>query len=489
MKKSWCGALALAGSSLLFPVTYPAVAGGLNLPSGGIAAAIGEPCNDGVPVQQLGLPVAVAQTLNLQPKLIIAQAEELASRSDLKAAINGFLPQIDFSAVDERYVPSNGSAPVVVVDNTVLGGSQTKSAYASLSLEWNLWSDGSDVAAYRGAKAGVRAAAHGVDRQLDETLIDVLNAYADLYAAEVTARKDARSAAAFEEIRKRADSRYARGYGTEVAVGQARIQALNAARTLNGSCRDLEDKSGALAEAVGLEMSALRRLSVGAPPEPSSNLLRGRTIGELVSASPQVAEARENMVAARMKIDQAMGEFGPKISLSVRRDYLGQDPDSFGHANRHIGPADYRVALEFQQPLFPLASQGSDVDKARAELVKAQASYREAVLHVQTNVAAALSARREAERSYAAAETSVADAQRVLELTQSQYRAGRTDLDSVEHAEMDRDAAEAELEKLGSQRALAEWAADRALFPLEFPALLLRQLHLKVRLPSGNGSR
>lgn len=190
-----------------------------------------------------------------------------------------------------------------------------------------------------------------------------------------------------------------------------------------------------------------------------------------------------------MKLHQAFGEFGPKLSLLVQRDYLAQNANSFGRANRDLAPADYRVDLEFTQPLFPLASEGSDVDRARAELRKAEASYRGAVLDVQTKLTQALSARREAERSYAAAQNSLTDAEQVLELTEAQYRAGRKDLDDVEHAAMDHDSAEADLEKLASQRAFAEWTADRALFPLEFPVMLLRRLNLRVRLPGGNDDR
>jgi len=482
---SGCRALALVVSSvLLLAMASAGFAGDLSPPLNDFETADGALCNDGEPVQPLGLPVAVAQTLNLEPQLLIAEANELASRSDLEAATTGFLPQVDLSAEDERYVPSNAGAPIVVVDNTVLGGAQTKSAYASLSLQWNLWSDGRDLAAFRGAKAGIRAAVHGVDEQLDQALIGVLKAYSDLYASEVTARNDAQAAAALEGIRARAQKRYVRGYGTEVAVGQARMEALNAAQTLNGACRDLEDRSAGLAKAVGLEMSVLRRLRVLAPPEPLSNPLYGRTMGDMVSSSPAVAQARENLLAARMKLHEAFGEFGPKISLSVQRDYLGQNVDSFGRANRHIAPEDYRVGLEFEQPLFPLTSEGSDVEQATALLHKAQASYRQAVLDAQTKLAEALSARREAERSYEAAQSSLTDAEQVLELAEAQYRAGRKDLDAVEHAQMDRDAAEADLEKLGSQRALADWIAERALFPQQFPLMLLRRLHLRVRLPS-----
>jgi len=446
------------------------------------AASLTSVCSDDAPAQNVQLPATVAQALNLQPKLLIAEANELASRSELKAATGGFLPQIDLSAVDERYVPSNGSAPVVVVGNTVLGGAQTKSAYGSLSLQWNIWNSGRDVAAFRGAQAGVRASAYGVDRQLDDTLIGVLDAYVELYEAEVTARDDAQAAAGLLAIRARAEKRYARGYGAEVAVGQARVAALNAEQTLNGACRDLDDKSAALAQAVGLEMGSMRRLrALESLPQPIAEALDMAAPEELVNENPAVGEARENMLAAQRALQRARGEFGPTILLSVRRDYLGEDPDSFGRANRHIALADYRVALEFQQPLFPLSSQGSDVDKANAELRKAQASYRGARIDVQTKLFAALSARREAERSFSAAESSLTDAEDVLALTRAQFRAGRKDLDAVEHARMDRDTAQADLEKLAEQRAVAEWTAVRTTLPRDFPALLLRELHLEVR--------
>ena len=79
---------------------------------------------------------------------------------------------------------------------------------------------------------------------------------------------------------------------------------------------------------------------------------------------------------------------------------------------------------------------------------------------------------------------SLAEAARVLELTQSQFNAGRTDLDSVEHAQMDRDKAEANVKTSESRRAFAEWLAARALEPGRFPDLVFAQLHLPVQVQS-----
>jgi outer membrane protein TolC len=304
------------------------------------------------------------------------------------------------------------------------------------------------------------------------------------------ARADAEAATGLTEIRVRAEKRYAQGYGTEVAVGQARVAALNVEQTLNGACRDLDDKSAALAQAVGLEMSSMRRLRTLEPlPQPASAAQGEDAMESLVDASPAVGEARENMIAAQRALQRALGEYGPTVSLSVRRDYLGQDPDGFGRANRHIAPADYRIGLELEQPLFPLASQDADVEKARAELRKAQASYKGARIDVQTKLFGALSARREAERSFAAAESSLVDAEEILALTRAQFHAGRKDLDAVEHATMDRDTAQADLETFDAQRAIAEWGAVRAVLPRDFAALVFRELHLEIRPETAAGGR
>jgi hypothetical protein len=60
-------------------------------------------------------------------------------------------------------------------------------------------------------------------------------------------------------------------------------------------------------------------------------------------------------------------------------------------------------------------------------------------------------------------------------------KAGRTDLDNVQHAQMDRDKAATYVQTLASKRTFAAWAAARAFQPAEFPNLLFEQLHLQVQ--------
>jgi outer membrane protein TolC len=438
-------------------------------------------CGDSQAPHSLELADAIGQSLFAQPQLIIAQQDLVESRSDVRAAVAPFLPSAALSLLDEKYVPANGGGPVVVIGNNVLGGPQTRSGYGSLSLTWNIMNSGRDIAGLRSAKAGVRAASSGLDSQLEDSLSAVLQAYADLYEAEVSASNEGGSAALLKEIYQRAQERYRNGNGTTVAIGQARAAELDAEQSFNKACRTVEEKAAALAEAVGIHIPGEQRLAAAQPlPMPLVDAVQVGELQDIVEETPAVVAAKEKVAAAAAKFQQAKRSFGPSVTFSARKDYLGQSPDSFGAANHHIAPNDYRLNLGFEQPLFPVATEVAAVDKARAEMRKAQAGYDQARLEVETKLRGALSAQREEEASLTAARTSLRESQQVLSLTQSLYHAGRTDLDSVQHAQMDRDKAEAETRTLASRRAFAEWAVARALLPGQFPDLLFAQLHLQV---------
>ena len=94
-----------------------------------------------------------------------------------------------------------------------------------------------------------------------------------------------------------------------------------------------------------------------------------------------------------------------------------------------------------------------------------------------------IAAQQEAEASLRAARASLGESQKVLTLTESLYHAGRTDLDNVQHAQMDRDKAETK--SLVSKRASAEWAVARVLQPARLLMWCLGSCIFKLRLGGG----
>jgi outer membrane protein TolC len=432
-------------------------------------------------VTAVSLADAVVKSLSDQPKLNIAKEALAESRADLSASSAAFLPAGQLLIDEARYAPSNGGTPVQVVGNNVLGGPRSDSAYGSLNLTWNLFSSGKDVAGYRSAKAAVRSNSAGLDSQLNETLTDVLQAYADLHEAEVTVDYQGRTVATLKDIAARAEERLKGGQGTAVAVGQARAAELDAERMFNQNCRDVYDKSQALAQSFGYELKPGHVIEVLGPlPVADRSSVEDSDLSAIVESDPAVVAAKEQITAMEDKLKQTRAQFGPTLSLTASRDYLGQSPDGFGEANRHIGPDSYRIGIAFTQPIFPFIAESAAVGKGGSELRKAQANYVQARLDSETRLQHAFNAAREALASYAAAKSSLSGSQEVLTLTRSQYAAGRTGLDSVQHAQMDIDKAQTTVDTLASQNRLADWELQRALQPKEFGHLLFSVLQIPV---------
>jgi hypothetical protein len=140
----------------------------------------------------------------------------------------------------------------------------------------------------------------------------------------------------------------------------------------------------------------------------------------------------------------------------------------------------YRIDLSLVQPIFPFLAERSAVDKAKAEVRRAEALTTEAKNEADSKLRMAVSASEEATSSYRAARASMEEAERVLMLTESLYKAGRTNLDEFEHAEIDLQKSLAEVETLASQKARSAWDLERALQATTFPTQLMNRLGIEL---------
>jgi Outer membrane efflux protein len=149
----------------------------------------------------------------------------------------------------------------------------------------------------------------------------------------------------------------------------------------------------------------------------------------------------------------------------------------------------YRVDLSLVQPIFPFVTERSAIAKAKAEVKRAEALTTEARIEADSKFRTALSATQEANSSYRAARASMAEAESVLKLTESLFKAGRSNLDDFEHAEIDLQKSVAEVETLASHRRRAAWDLERAVHAANFPAQLMRKLGIDFSddyLPDGS---
>lgn len=467
---------------IVINMTWLILTGGL-LPFAAIAADMEVPEPKCVAVsasQSLTLTDAVIQSLSNEPHLILAREDVAESKADLKAARTPFLPKGQLIVDDERFVPSNAAAPVTVVGNNILGGTRTYSAYGSVSVSWNILSSGRDMAGFRAAQAGVRASDAALYGQLDDTLSGLLKAYADVYEARLTVDQQSKAVDRLRAIESRSEQRFRQGDGTTIAVGQARSAALDAERTLNQTCSGLTEKSLALAKAIGVQLPAGELLlATSELPALAAAVVDSSDPTAAVENDPEVISAKEKVTEAEAGLRQTHAAFGPSIEIDARRDYLGQDVDSLSLANHAIAPNSYRVGVSLIQPLFSFTTESSAIDKARVALRKAQVSTNQARGDADAKLRTAIAAQVEADASYRAAQSSVTEAQQVVELTVSLYKAGRTDMDSVEHAELDLEKVQTEFRTMASHRLLANWDVARAFQATRFAYALLHQLGIE----------
>jgi outer membrane protein TolC len=453
------------------------VLGGFHIQKRAIRVARHTVCEAATGAQQISLADAIVSSLRNEPHVTVARLDVVEAKADVDTATTPFLPKVQIIMDEERYLPNNAYLPVTVVGNNVLGGTRSYSAYGAVTLSWNILSSGRDVAGMRAARADVRASAAALHSQFNDALGNLLKAYADVYETGVALNQQWQSFMLLKAMAQRADERYRHGNGTTIAIGQARGAVLDAEKTFNDTCRSLTEKSSALAKAMGtrLPQEQVFAASVIVPEAPARSI-DPVDIERAIDANPAVESAKDKVFAAEEKLKQTHAAFGPSISIDARRDYLGQNADSLSAATNSISPNSYRIGVSFIQPIYPFTAEVGALEKAKAEVRRAEALTDDARNEANGKLRTAVSARSEAESSYRAARSSLREAESVLKLTESLFKAGRTDLDDLEHARIDEQKVEAEVATLESQRALAAWDVERTFEAAHFPTTLMQRV-------------
>jgi outer membrane protein TolC len=458
---------------------YGLFAVGLAIPAAGSEPTdtVNSVCQGTSQFDELTLTDAAVGALANEPHLLLAQQDVVEARSDRHAAVSPFLPKMQLVLDEERFEPSNGFAPVTVVGSNILGGTRAYSAYGSISVSWNIFSSGRDIAGLHQADAGVRSSQEALYAQLDDSLSDLLKSYAELYETRLDLSQRQSAVSRLKAIEGRAEDRFQHGDGTVIAIGQAREAALDAEQTFNATCRTLTEKSLALAKAMGAQLldGRLALATVELPDAPAI-AVDSSSVREIVEADPAVVAAKEKLVEAQAKLAQTRSAFGPSIEIDAKRDYLGQNIDSLSAATNRISPNSYRVGVSLVQPIFPFTTESSALRKARAEVRKAEIAVSQMKSDVDARIRIAISAQMEANASYRAALVSAKEARSVLTLTTSLRKAGRVDMDGVEHAQLDLEKAEAALRVMASHRQLVNWDVARAFEPSRFAQILLARI-------------
>ena len=352
-------------------------------------------------------------TLNDLQKQIIVGNENLKSsaaqvqvaRAALGSSRAGLLPTVGASA--------GGSLSAVPGSAAT---SRSYSAVANATWELDLW--GRVSGNVSSAEARLQASADDLAAALLSVQALLTQTYFSLRAAESQAALLDRSVTAYQRSLELTQNRYTAGVSSAADVAQAQTQLKSTQAQLveaNSSRAQLEH---ALSTLLGKPSAWLTLPRTAALPQVPN--IPVQLPASLIERRPDIAAAERRVAAANAQIGVAQSAFFPAVTLSANGGFRGGDLAQLLSAPNlfwSLGPA-------LAATLFDGGARKSAKDFARATLDQATASYRQTVLtalqEVEDNLVIAASLQEE----IALQTDALAAAQRNLDITNNQYKAG-----------------------------------------------------------------
>lgn len=314
-------------------------------------------------------------------------------------------PNVGLSAGSTHSVPPGG-----------ISATTSNSLTANASWELDLWGRvavnvNSAQARLQASSADLAAARWSVQALLTQT-------YFSLRSAEAQALLLERSVTAYQRSLELTQNRYAGGIASAADVAQATTQLRSTQAQLIESQSTRAQLEHALATLLGQPAAAfsLPRTAMlpNAPPVPV------QLPSDLMQRRPDIAAASARVAAAYAQIGVAQSAFFPAITLSASGGLRGADllnlisaPNLFWS----LGPA-------LAATIFDGGARKAGEESARASTTQATASYRQIVLTALQEVEDNLVVAASLEEQFALQTDALTAAQRNLDITNNQYKAG-----------------------------------------------------------------
>ena len=332
-------------------------------------------------------------------------AQVQIARAALGNSRSGLMPTLGASAGGSRGA-SPGNAPAV----------NSYSVAANASWEIDLW--GRVAGSVTGAQAKLQASEADLAAARLSIRATLAQTYFSLRAAELQTALLSRSVAAYQRSMELTQNRYASGVASAADLAQAQTQLKSTQAQLVEANSNRTQLENALATLVGKPASSFTLARGNALPNlPAIPVLLPTS---LMERRPDIAAAAARVAAANAQIGVAQSAYFPALTLSGSAGYRGSELGELVSAPNlfwSIGPA---LALT----LFDGGARQSAQDSAQASADQAIATYRQTVLtalqEVEDNLVVASSMQEE----LALQGDALKAAERSLEITNNQYKAG-----------------------------------------------------------------
>ncbi|MCQ0093413.1 efflux transporter outer membrane subunit [Roseovarius sp. M141] len=232
-----------------------------------------------------------------------------------------------------------------------------------------------------------------------------------------------KSADIYAHLLRLTEEQVAEGLVSDFDVAQASSR-LNAARAATSEIETTQNEAiGGLELLLGRYPALKLRATQSYPRMPGALPASGLPLS-LLDRRPDVAAARNRVIAAFYKVDVAKLTRLPGISISAAGGSL-LDPDFLLTG---ANPQFLRIGVSLLQPIFAGGALEADIARMNAKQAEAVANYGQTVLKAFKEVETALANERVLRRQLANWRQSLTDATSALEFANDNYIAGTIDM-------------------------------------------------------------
>ncbi len=332
-------------------------------------------------------------------------AQYLVARAALGSSRAGLSPTLGANAGITQ-----GVLPGVATPTT------SNALSATAGWELDLWGRLSGAVSNAEARLQASSADLAAARLSVQALLT--QSYFSLRSTEAQAALLERSVTAYQRSLELTQNRYAAGVASAADVAQATTQLRTTQAQLIESLSSRAQLEHAIAGLLGKPVAAFSLARTAAlPPAP---VMPVQLPAQLLERRPDIAAAERRVAAANAQVGVAQSAYFPALTLSATAGWRGAELGQLLSAPNlfwSLGPA---LALT----LFDGGARQSAVDSAKASVELASATYRQTVLTALQEVEDNLVIATSLEEETVLQSDALNAAERNLDITNNQYKAG-----------------------------------------------------------------
>ena len=368
-------------------------------------------------VVELNLQQAMEKAFNTNPAIKISGYEKDSARASLNAArqsrgvtITG-QHQTTRGGYDD-YQPIFDEKGTLVGQTKSIGNNHSNTITASIPI----YTGGKLSGTIDQAKASYNYSVIGLQKAYNDMRQTVTDGYYGMLQADNMQNLSRESVNRLEEHLKNVQAQYEVGVVAKVDVLRSEVELADAQQNLIKAENAYQIAEASLNRIIGLPMDTTLKLQDSLQYTPYDNDLQ-YCLDYAAQNRPELAQARENVNAAKGALKVARSGHMPQISASASQKW--EDTNWPGDEN-----GKWAVGVGVSMNIFDTGVTMSKIHGAEANLAKAEENYRDTEDAVMLNVRSTYLDLREAEKRIATTKVAVDKAEEDFHIAQVRYMAG-----------------------------------------------------------------